>query len=65
MRDQTSHKPRPAVEVVSSRYQPSKAELNEDMRVGGAARPFTVDSLADAARLMTRPVRIRETRKPD
>ncbi|MYH35691.1 MAG: hypothetical protein F4027_04510 [Rhodospirillaceae bacterium] len=48
-------KPRP-VEIVKSDYQPSKAELNEDMRVSA-----TFDQAVSA---LTRPVNIRYVERP-
>ena len=49
---------RPVVEVVSSRYQPSKAELEEDLRLPPGVTP------EDAARALLRPVDVRHISRP-
>ncbi len=46
------------VEIVDSDYQPSKAELNEDMRLRFNG------TIEDAAKALFQPVDIQRTRKP-
>ncbi len=49
-------KDRPVAEVVNSNYQPSKAELEQDLRFEGA--------FEEAARALVQPVNIRQVIKP-
>ena len=55
MTDRRQPKP-PVVEVVHPSYQPSKAELEEDMRIDA--------TFEEAVQALTRPVRIRYIPRP-
>ena len=47
-----THRERPEVEVVSSRYQPSKAEMEEEIDL----TPLEGQTLEDLARMVLAPV---------
>ena len=55
----TSKPEPPEVEIVHPSYQPSRAELREDLRMGSSMEDFE-----RAARALVRPVKVRYIKRP-
>ena len=52
------------VEFVRSRYQPTKAELEEDMRLPEDGGPITMEDLEEIGRALVHPVNVTWRDKP-
>ena len=64
-RTAAGHPPTPIkVEFVSSRYQPTKAELEEDMRLPEDAGVVTLEDLEEMGRALVHPVDVTWRDKP-
>ena len=54
----------PKVELVRSRYQPTKAELKEDMRLPEDGGPITMEEFEEIGRALVQPVDVTWRDKP-
>ena len=62
---ETEQTPTPIeVELVRSRYQPTKAELEEDMRLPEDGGPITMEELEEIGRALVQPVDVTWRDKP-
>ena len=63
---ETEQTPTPMeVEFVRSRYQPTKAELEEDMRLPEDGGPITLEELEEIGRALVHPVDVTWRDKPE